>query len=1014
MSPTRLAIRRPVTTLMLFLSLMLMGVISTRLLPLEFLPDLAFPGLLVQVPYPGSSPEEVERLITRPLEEALATLGGIQRMNSTSNRDEAVIILFFPWNSDMIARAVEVRDRIDGARGQLPTDVERVTVRKFTTSDDPILGLRIGSEQDLSAAWELLERNVRRRLERLDGVARVSLDGVSAREVRILLHADRVAAHRIDLVDLRERLRRANFSVSGGLITDHDAGLRLRIAPQGELRSLEELRELPISAAGLRLADIADVVLAEPPQRYGRLLDGNFAVGIDVFAESGANLVEVSRAVMAEVAAINELPEMAGIDLYVLFSQADGVTSSLRDLAMAGLLGALLSLLVLFAFLRHVATTLVVMLSVPAAVLITLGAMYFLGLSLNILTMMGLMLAIGMLVDNGVVVTESIHRQRERHPDAPGKATLLGTRDVALAISAGTLTTIIVFLPNIFGAQNEVTVFLSHVAYTITIALLVSLLLAQTVLPLLTLRLGPPPRVAEAGLLPRLTRGYARLLTAALRRRWTTAAVVMILLLSVIVPMGMVPANMFADAESDRLMLRYHVNSDYSLDKVREAVDEIEAWLVDHQAQLAFDSLYSFYTYNRAETTLVLNPDRRISNEAIRAFVRDNLPPIAIGRPGFDVQRGGSGESLTLWLHGESTGTLLELSGDLSRLLATVQGLSDVRSAATTGTRELNLSVDRERALRHGMSPAEVAESVALALRGEVLNEFRGPEGDLRMHLSFHGADLLAPAQLAALPLVNPRGERVPLSALAELAETDGPTGIQRENRRTSLPIHAALNGVSVSEARDAIDALMAQVQLPAGYDWSYGRAFQQDAEAMNQMLFNMLLAVALIFIVMAALFESTLFPVSIITSILFSFVGVWWFFLLTGTELSLMALIGMLVLMGIVVNNGIVLIDHANNLRRRGMGRDDAVIQAGKDRLRPILMTAATTILAMVPLAAGDTQMGGGGPPYYPMARAIIGGLAFSTLVSLIVVPFVYVLLDSLREWTREVMARAAVSAVP
>ena len=1008
MSPARLAIRRPVTTGMVLVSLVLLGLVSLRLLPLEFFPDIEFPGMLIQAPYQGSTPEEVERLITRPIEDVLSTLSGIQRMNSNSRQDSASVFVFFGWDADMAAKGVEARDKIDGIRHRLPDDLDRVFVRKFTNVDEPILGLRIGSGRDLAESYELLDRNVRRRLERIEGVAQVSLDGVEPRAVRILLHADRVAAHQIDLNDLSERLRRANFSTSAGTITDAAAGLRVRVSPQGEFRSLDDIRSLPINDRGLRLEDVADVVLESPPMRYARLLDGEFAVSIDVFAEAGANVVEVSRAVLAEIEAINESPEMAGISLYVLFSQAEGIILSLKDLAMAGLLGALMSMIVLYVFLRQWATTLIVMLSVPIAILMTLGAMYLLGLTLNILTMMGLMLAIGMLVDNAVVVTESIYRKKQQFPDQPGRATLLGVREVALAISAGTLTTIIVFLPNIFGAQNQVTLFLSHVAYTITVALLASLLIAQTVIPMLALKVRPPVNGRRGRWLERVTAAYVRVLELGLRHRWTTAVLVVALLLSVMVPLGQVGQAMFDESDSDRLMLRYNVTGSYTLDKVREAVDRIEYSLRAHQDELGFESLYTYYNDSRAETTLILKPDRRLSNEEIRHRVRENLPPIAIGQPAFEVRRNDGADALSLRLHGESTERLFELGDEVVRVLSTIEGLVDVRSGASAGGEEVRVRVDPERAHRSGLSTAQVAQAISVAMRGQTLNEFRGPEGELVMQLEFHGADRRNMAQLANLPLVNQSGERVRLAAVADLDTISGPSAISRQDRRTSLDIQADLRGIDMVEARERMSALMNQVNLPTGYSWSFGQAFQQDQEAMQQMIFNMLLALALIFIVMAALFESTLFPISIITSILFSFVGVYWFFFITGTDMSIMALIGMLVLMGIVVNNGIVLIDHVNNLRRQGMARDRAVIQGGRDRLRPILMTAATTILAMIPLAIGNTRIGGGGPPYYPMARAIIGGLAFSTVISLVVVPFVYVLLDSLRQWTGTVRQRA------
>jgi len=1004
----RLAIRRPVTTCMVFVSLAVFGLLATRLLPLEFFPEVDFPGMMIEIPYPGSSPEEVEQLIARPVEEALATMAGIQRMMTNVGPDSVVVTVFFDWDADMDARGVEAKDKVDGIRHRLPDDVDHVFVRRFTSTNDPILGLRISASSDLSDAWELLDRNVRRRLERIEGVASVVIDGVEPRELRILLYADRVAAHGVDINALRAHLRAANFSVSAGYVDDLAAGRRLRVTPLGTFSGIDEILRLPINDRGLRLGDVAEVSIESPPRRYERLLDGRFAVGVSVFSESGANLVAVSRAVLAEVEAINELSEMEGINLFVMFSQAEGVVQSLRDLALAGLLGALMSMVVLYVFLRQWATTLIVMLSVPAAILITLGAMYFLGLTLNILTMMGLMLAIGMLVDNSVVVTESIYRCRQRFPDQPGRATLIGVREVAMAVTAGTLTTIIVFLPNIFGAQNEITAFLSFVAYAITVALLASLLISQTIIPLLTLKVPAPPPPKAGGWLNRLTDAYAGLLDISLRHRWITALAVVALLASAVVPIGQIKTNMFQQAEGERMMLHYNVVGSYSLERVRRDVDRIEDYLRENQARFGFESLYSYYSEDRAETTLILDPERDVSNVRIRERIRENLPAIAIGRPSFEPQRGSGGESLSVTLHGESSERLFELSEEVARVLASVEGLVDVRSEASAGAEEVQVRIDRLRAIRHGLSSEQVAQAVAVAMRGERLNEFRGPDGEMSLRLAFHGGDRQSAAQLANLPLVNAQGERIRLASLAEFRTVSAPTNVFRLNRRTSVNVNMNLDALSAGEARQAISAMMAQVALPPGYGWSFGQAFQQEDEAMTQMVFNMLLAVALIFIVMAALFESTLFPASIITSIVFSFVGVFWFFLITGTEMSLMAMIGMLVLMGIVVNNGIVLIDHVNNLRRRGMARDDAVIQAGRDRLRPILMTAATTILAMIPLALGQTRIGGGGPPYFPMARAVIGGLAFSTVVSLVVVPFVYVLLDRLRAWTRGVLFRA------
>ena len=1009
MSLTGLSLRRPITTLMVFTCLGVIGAIAIRLLPLEMFPAIEFPGMMVQLPYEGSSPEEVERLITRPVEEVLATMGDVREMQSNSTQNGAFIFMFFGWDSDPAAKGVEARDKIDGIRSQLPPDLRRIFVRKFTTTDEPMLILRISAERDLSDAYELLDRNVKRRLERLPGVGQVELDGVLPREINIELIADRVASHGVDLNQLRERLAAANFSLSAGYISDSGTGRRIRVTPIGEFAALDEIRELPVGSGTLRLRDIAEVTYESPDMEYSRLLDQQFALGINVFRESGTNLVDVADRVLEEVNVISALPEMQGIKLFVMFSQAESVTASLQELALSGLIGALMSFIVLFVFLRQLSTTLIVMLSVPCAVLITLGFMYFMGLTLNILSMMGLMLAVGMLVDNSVVVTESVYRYKLKYPNHPGKATLLGVREVALAVTAGTLTTVIVFLPNIFGAQNEITVFLAHVAYAITIALLASLVIAQTIIPMLTLRVPVPKAPAPDNWLARVTNTYAKSLEWALRRSWLAFLVVLGILFSTAIPLSQMKVNMFSDAEDDRIRLMYHVEGAYTLDKVRESVDVIEEYLYAHQEQFEFESVYTFYESTRAESTLLLNPERTQSNEEIREAIRAGLPLIPIGQPSFDYNRGGTAENLQVRILGDSSERLFELSREVVRVLSTVEGLTDVRSEATSGQQEVRVTVDRDRALQYGFTTQQVAQAIALGMRGENLREFRGPEGEIAVRLEFQDADRQSVQQLAQLPLVNNRGERVTLGTLADFSVEAGPRDINRRNRQTGIAITANLLDATVGEANERITAVMDQFAFPPGYSWTFGEGFQREDETALAMVLNMVLAVFLIYFVMAALFESLLFPFSILTSILFSFIGVFWFFFLTGTEMSLMGMIGLLVLMGIVVNNGIVLVDHINNLRREGLSREAAVIQGGRDRLRPILMTAATTILAMIPLALGQTGIGGGGPPYFPMARAIIGGLAFSTVVSLVVVPYVYVLLDTLRLWAAGIGARAS-----
>jgi len=1015
---TELALRRPVTTVMTFVALALIGLLSVRLLPLEKFPDIQFPGIFIQVPYPGSTPEEVERQITRPIEEALATLSGVARMRSTSRQDQAEIFLEFEWGEDVSAKGIEARAKVDAISADLPADVERVIMFTGSFGDQPILNLRISSARDLSDSYEMLDRNLKRPIERVEGVSRVELYGVDPKEIRILLNADRVAAHGVDLNELRNLLEKANFSVSAGRMTDGQQ--RFSVRPIGELASLQEVKDILVRE-NLRLSEIAEVELRTPDRNYGRHLDRSYAIGLDIYKQPGANLVDVAQRVLKTVEAARDTPQMSGINIFELESQAQGVTSSLSELMKSGIIGATLAFIVLFLFLRQVATTVIVVLSVPFSILITFGFMYFLDISLNILSMMGLMLAVGMLVDNAVVVTESIFRYRQMMPDDPIKATVMGVREVGLAVVAGTATSIIVFVPILWGTQTDITVFLTHVAISIVVAMIASLVIAQTLVPMLASRIAPPPPTAAGTRMGRLIDRYVRALDWTLSRRWKTAGIIVLTLASIAVPIKLVKFDTFPQEAGRKLFMQFNLESNFPLARVEAAVDTFEEFLFAHKDELDIRSVYSYFDEGRAQTMILLTDEKQatVKTKEIIDRIEKEMPDIVIGKPSFDLDQQGGQEGFSLQIMGESTEELARLSPEVARVIESVDGLEDVRSDVGTGDWEIQISVDRDRASQLGLSPQEIANAVSVALRGQKLRDFRGSDGEVDVRLAFRETDRQSLEQLADIPLFAPSGQRLRLGAVADFRVARAVQEIKRVDRQTAAVISATLNDTSLDEVKPTVEKLMDSFNFPPGYSWKFGRGFERSDETQQIMAQNILLGIALIFIVMAALFESALYPLSIITSIAFSVVGVFWFFLVTNTTFSFMASIGIMILIGVVVNNGIVLVDHVNNLRRDGMPRDEAILQAGRDRLRPILMTVATTILGLLPLAISTTKVGGddvGAPPYFPMARAIIGGLGFSTLTSLLLVPYLYATLDDLNRWSRKVMrvARARVPARP
>ncbi|MBU8974642.1 efflux RND transporter permease subunit [Lysobacter sp. MMG2] len=1016
MTIAELSIKRPVTAIMFFVSLFVIGLIAAIRLPLEAFPEVSPPFIFVQVPYTGSTPEEVERTLLRPVEEALSTMTGIKRMDANARADGAEIFMqFSDWNRDVAIAASEARERIDAIRDDLPEDLQRYNVFKFSTTDEPVLRVRLASKSDLTGSYDMIEREFKRRIERIPGVARVDVTGAAPNEVEIAIDPDRLTAHNLSLNELNERLKAVNFSISAGQIDD--GGRRLRVQPVGEIADLQQLRDLVINNAGVRLGDIAQVRLKPQRMNYGRRLDGRPAIGLDIFKERNANLVDVSSKALAEVEAIRKQPELSDIRIIIIDNQGDNVTKSLLELAEAGGIGLLLSIAVLFFFLRHWPSTLMVTLAIPICFVMTLGFMYFTGVTLNILSMMGLLLAVGMLVDNAVVVVESIYQERERMPDNPVGASILGTKHVAIALSAGTLCHCIVFLPNLFGERNFLSIYLSQIAITISVSLLASWLVAVSLIPMISARLKTPPAVrSEHGLIPRMQKRYATFLRWTLEHRGKAVLGILLIIAVSIVPFMLTKKNMFGGDDGTETNIFYQWKGAYTKEQMSDEILKIEKFLDGNRKKYNITQIYSYYSEQGWGGTRITFDVAKISeSKGIIEQLRKDLPKsaranIGIGNQGGGGGGGGPGQNVQVQLVGDSTETLVELANDIVPILAKRKELRDVRVDIGDQNSELSVRVDRERAASFGFSAQEVASFVGLALRGAPLREFRRGDTEVPVWVRFAGAEKFGMEDVASFTVRAPDGRTVPLLAMVDVAIKPSATQIQRANRQTTVAIQANLGEkVTVPEARKAMEEVLKSVAFPAGYNFTFeSGAFEDEAEANKQMMFNLLIALIMIYVVMAAVFESLLFPSAIMSGVLFSVFGVFWLFWLTGTEFNIMAFIGILVLMGVVVNNGIVMIEHINNLRRRGLSRTDALVEGSKERLRPILMTMGTAILAMVPISLTQTQIGGDGPAYYPMARAIAGGLAFSTVVSLLFLPTIYAMLDDLRTNTARMVRRA------
>ncbi len=1001
-----LAVRRPVTSFVLLVSIVVIGALGALRLPLAYLPTLDAPFVAVVVPYPNSSPAEIERQIARPLEEVFATLPDVKRMRSNSDADRCQVVLEFQWGLELDVIRMLVREKLDQARAQLPADVADVQVFSFNTADIPIVQARISAPGvDFSQNYELLENRIANRIRRLPGVARVDLGGVEPREIWIDLRQDALRAHRLDLETLVRRLQSANLSLALGPV--EDGGRRLAARATGAITTLDEVRALAVNAAGLKLADVAEIRYEEPPVEFGRRLNLAPAIALEVFKESTANTVEVAEAVMRTIKEdIGADPLLQGVNVFVWEDQAREIRSGLEGLTGSGIEGALLAVGVLYFFLRRWDSTLVVSAAIPVSLLMTTGVMYFAGANLNVLSMMGLMLGVGMLVDNAIVVLESIDR-RQRAGDAPAEAALRGAREVSMAVVCSTLTSVIVFLPLVVGAKNNITIMLGEIGWTISVAMAASLAVSLLMIPLLGRYMRPRDAKEPFGL-RWLEARYETALHWSLTHRKSSAAIVVVSLVLGVLPLaaGLVESSTFAGSVNRRLVMDYEfADFTYQAD-VEKVVAATERFLLERKDEFRTRDVYSFYGDNQATTALVLAvedlPDEEM--KALRKKIRDQVPQ----HPGVKLRfqddedsNGGSGTTFAVRLYGNDPQALEQWAEKAVAALSGIEHVADVTSSSRDAAMEVQARLDPDKARRLGLDPRRMADLLGFTLGGTRLARIAGPEREIDVNLALRMADREDLSDLRLLPAATtPEGRVVTLGEVASFEMVRKPRAIDRENRTARVMVSGSYDGKSFgNEGRPKVKEAMDALGLPPGVSWSFGRRIEQQDEDGKQMLLNFLLALALVYVIMASLFESLLQPFAILFSIPFSLFGVTWLLAATGTPFNLMANIGLLILVGVVVNNGIVLLDRVNHYRNEGLAREEAIRRAGADRLRPILMTAATTILGLLPLALGNAGLGGWAY-YYPLARTVMGGLASSTVLTLLILPFVYCVLEDVSLW--------------
>jgi HAE1 family hydrophobic/amphiphilic exporter-1 len=995
---TRLALRRPITLIMMLVTVVVLGAVSVSRLELDFLPRVDFPFIAVYIPYQGGVPEENERTIVRPIEEVLATLGGVHAINSYSDADAVQVGVQFDWGRDVNLLRLEIKEKLDQIRGDLPPDIRQILLLTFDSNDIPIIEGRIAAAgRDLSASWDLLEQHVVAPLQRIPGVGRVNINGVAPTQASVYLRFDRILEYGVDVSALFRRLEAASVELTVGRVTDR--GLRYDLRMVSDLHHVDDLADVPIDDRGLRLRDVAEVVYGVPALDYGRRLNGEPAIAFWIQKGSGANTVAVCRAVEEELARINSDPALAGIHSFAFFNQADQITDSLRGLLQAGAVGSALALVILLVFLRRLSLTLVTTAAIPLSLLMACIFIDLTGRTLNILSMMGLMLGVGMLVDNAVVVLESIHRHLHAGR-RPLLAVMRGTREVGTAVVASTLTTIIVFAPVVVGGGDEIAVWLGEVGVVISVTLVASLLVSLTVIPLLAVRVAgqEPPRVPRW--LPGLRRGYECAVRWTALRHPLLVTLVILPLLTVgtvaLMQASGLASDMFGEEgqrrESVYIGLQFADGVDHHL--TSGYVATVEAFLEERRDEMKVRDIYSYFAADDAGITLFFEDgvltDRYLAD--LRRDLREQLPVQAgvTYRFGRDDGSQSGARAVAVTIYGRETEVLRELALTVKQRLAGIEGLEDVRSEVDDGAPEMRVLVSPEDATRHGVDPASVAEVLGLTYRGVPLPRLQTEGREVDVIVSLLPDDRESLENLALLTVGTRAGQAVQLDQVADFELGSGPQRIFRRDQRSGLTLRGTTDVEHLDRLLAQVRRTLGDVEFPLGYGWSFGEEIERSQQQQSEMGLNMLLALACVFFVMAGLFESLVLPLVVMACVPFASLGVFWTLMATGTPLNLMAMIGIVILIGIVVNNGIVLVDHVGRRLREGRDPAEALIAACSDRLRPILMTAGTTVLGLLPLALiKGTHLSG--MEYYPMARAICGGLVVGTALTLLVLPAYY-----------------------
>jgi hydrophobic/amphiphilic exporter-1 (mainly G- bacteria), HAE1 family len=1002
---------------MVFLIVITLGMIGFRFLPVDLLPPIEYPQLTVNVDYSNVGPAEMEQIITDRVENAIAGIPNIERVTSRSGEGNSRVSLHFAQGTNLDEAANDLRAALDRVRRNLPDEAEAPRIWKFDPNDAPIVIVGAKSEREMAELTRILDREITKRFEQLKGVGAIDIWGGVYSEIHIDLMRDRLLSSNLTANDVIQALNRENVNLPGGNVKEGLSDLYIRTL--GEYTSVDQIANTIIrvvDGSPIRVRDVAMVELGY--QDVGRYveIDEQPTIRIGIRKTSGANTVEVARLVREEVAKVNS--ERDDLELQVITDQSDFIQSSIDNVRNAAVWGGILAVIVLFAFLRNGSTTLIIAISIPISIIATFALLYFNGLTLNQMSFGGLALGVGLIVDNAIVVLENIVRQRQRGKNLEESA-LVGTKQVAGAIIASTLTTSVIFLPVLF-MQTITGLLFQELALVVVFALLCSLLVALTLVPMLSSKFltykpdnpDASKRPAHQRFFEGMENRYGRILEAALRRKVVVAGSTLVLLIASVMLFPLIPFELAPQTDSDEVQVSMRLDEGTNIAVMYDyllRLDDAVQVLVPQSDVLYFTREVRS---NRASVELTLKDqsERRTTAVEIADHLRSNLQDAIPGadirvsaRSGLWILRrvfssGGDGESVQMQLRGYDLALAEQIAMEMSTRIETLDGIADVRASEQEGRPEQNIRFDRERIAQLGIGVQDIAAALQTNIGGRRAGYYRVEGEEIPITVRLRPEDRLSLQDLDNITVRSSAGEILPLSALVSQDMGRGPTNINRVDGQRVTYISANLeSGVPLGDAVSRIQTELADFPLPEGFSLYFGGEYEEQQKARRDFILAIIMALVLIYMVMAAQFERFIDPLIVMFSVPLAIIGVVPTMMLTGTTLNLQSFMGIIMLIGIVVNNAIVLVDYINLMRREeNLPIYKAVVEAGKLRLRPILLTTMTTVLGLLPLSFG---FGAGGEIQAALARVVIGGLTASTLITLVLIPVVYVTITTATE---------------